>query len=330
MPANTMFIPNETLVAVLRWLQRFDLDGVQITNKRLRSLVENNEMPLRLLYSVIYFGDTGVGCMKHVLLLEPKGQLKKQCRFDVEGGIQMTQRYLTSTFIRGFDVRDHDVALPNRRLLSAHEQHITRLELFRCNFNVGGGNALEKTLSGCRFGELVDHGTSKFQGWQLNDELLHKLCCDGCALVDFNQNTVGRYAVTDEGILDYCFSSDLGAMKDRGRTLLLEDASVTPELPEKCIQASVESKVTGRVKLEISDLDDEYFADDHFLAAHVENLVHRSERYIRYDFPDQGNGARLLIEFDHRDWACSPDWTMLLRHGNVDDDAFFDAYFEDA
>ncbi|KAH7675945.1 hypothetical protein AAVH_42148, partial [Aphelenchoides avenae] len=74
-----ILFPNETLLIVLRWLHRFDLDSVQITNKRLRSLVENNEMPLRFLESVKYIGDAAAEGTKNVLLLEPKGQQKDQC-----------------------------------------------------------------------------------------------------------------------------------------------------------------------------------------------------------------------------------------------------------
>lgn len=69
---------------------------------------------------------------------------------------------------------------------------------------------------------------------------MHKTCYAGCCLVDFAGNAPltedELYAVTDEGILSYCFSSDLGAMKDRGRTLSVTDASITPALAKKCIQ----------------------------------------------------------------------------------------------
>lgn len=47
-----------------------------MTNKRLRSLVENNETPLRCLDTVTYVGDAGVGRLKNVLILEPIGQQK--------------------------------------------------------------------------------------------------------------------------------------------------------------------------------------------------------------------------------------------------------------
>ncbi|KAH7724336.1 hypothetical protein AAVH_08224, partial [Aphelenchoides avenae] len=72
-------IPNETFLAILRWLHRFDLDGVQITTRKLRSLVENNEMPLRFLESVTSIGDAGPDGRKNVLILEPKGHQKEQC-----------------------------------------------------------------------------------------------------------------------------------------------------------------------------------------------------------------------------------------------------------
>ncbi|KAH7673031.1 hypothetical protein AAVH_42490, partial [Aphelenchoides avenae] len=47
-------LPQETLLQVLLWLDRFDIDGKQITARRLRSLVENNQMPLRTVDRVDY------------------------------------------------------------------------------------------------------------------------------------------------------------------------------------------------------------------------------------------------------------------------------------
>lgn len=77
-------------------------------------------------------------------------------------------------------------------------------------------------------------------GSRVNDDLLHILGCAGCSLAEFHGSwDFENYAVTDEGILEYCFSSDLGAMKDRGRTLSLQDAWCTPELPVKCIQVGI-------------------------------------------------------------------------------------------
>lgn len=79
-----------------------------------------------------------------------------------------------------------------------------------------------------------------YSGWQVSDDVLHRLCYTGCVLVDFAGNAPltanDKYAVTDEGILDYCFSSDLGAMQDGARTLSVTEASITPALAKKCIQ----------------------------------------------------------------------------------------------
>ncbi|KAH7715412.1 hypothetical protein AAVH_17184 [Aphelenchoides avenae] len=318
-------IPNETFLIILRWLHRFDLDGVQITTRRLRSLVENNEMPLRDLDTAKYIGEAGAGDTKNVLLLEPEGQQKQQCPLDVEGGIDMARRYLTYTYIGILVVSDHDIALPNPQLLTAHEEHISCLSFERCNFTIGEGNALDKTLFGCRIGQLFIE-TSKLPGWQVNDEFLHKTCYAGCCLVDFAGNAPltedELYAVTDEGILSYCFSSDLGAMKDRGRTLSVTDASITPALAKKCIQASLETKVTGRIKLAVTNIEDLLMLnglDDNLVGISIDGNMRR------YDFPHQGNGKRLQIEFVWDDWY----WTMRMRRGNKDDKAFFDSAWED-
>lgn len=73
-----MLIPNEILLSILRWLDRFDLDDVQIATKRLRKLVENNEMPLRVLDDISYTGDAGGDGWRNVLYISgEKCQLGK-------------------------------------------------------------------------------------------------------------------------------------------------------------------------------------------------------------------------------------------------------------
>ncbi|KAH7717290.1 hypothetical protein AAVH_15237, partial [Aphelenchoides avenae] len=49
-------ISQDTMLEVLLWLDRFDLDAKQITVRRLRSLVENKQMPLRKVDRVDYNG----------------------------------------------------------------------------------------------------------------------------------------------------------------------------------------------------------------------------------------------------------------------------------
>ncbi|KAH7687827.1 hypothetical protein AAVH_40620, partial [Aphelenchoides avenae] len=153
--------------------------------------------------------------------------------------------------------------------------------------------------------------------WQLNDDRLRDLCRVGCHLVDFAGTAPlsddEKYAVTDEGILDYCFSSDLGALKDRGRYLAVTEASTTPALLKKCIQASKESKVTGRVRLVMHHLEDEYIIGEH-MVEFGNNLIRNRKNIVEYDFPDQGNGMRLKIEFV-RHWSGT---RMELRHASKD------------
>lgn len=67
----------------------------------------------------------------------------------------MARRYLQSSYIREFCVAEHQGALPKLQLLMGHEMRICTLYLRDCNFNFGEGNALEKTLSGCAFEELL-------------------------------------------------------------------------------------------------------------------------------------------------------------------------------
>lgn len=65
------------------------------------------------------------------------------------------RRYLKCIFFERFIVSGHSDALPNLQLLTAGEVRAGHLYLGSCNFNVGEDNALEKTLSGCHFNELV-------------------------------------------------------------------------------------------------------------------------------------------------------------------------------
>lgn len=67
----------------------------------------------------------------------------------------MARRLLTSTFIRNFRVFSHTGELSNLQPIMAHDVCINQLFLRKCNFNLEEGNALEKTLSGSRFKELV-------------------------------------------------------------------------------------------------------------------------------------------------------------------------------
>ncbi|KAH7714422.1 hypothetical protein AAVH_18241 [Aphelenchoides avenae] len=327
--ASPTLTPNETLLAIFRWLQRYDLDSVQLASKRLQSLVEKNEMPARILDEVTYIGDAGEGdsvLSKNILLLRTIDWTEK-CQLNVEGGIDKARRYLTSSFVRILDVKDHYKRLPNPQLLTAREVRIGSLSFERCNFKTGTDNALEQTLLGSRFSQLYV-ANSKLPGWQVNDDLLHKLCCAGCVLVDLGANAYPECAVTDAGILEYCFSSDLGALKDRGRTLFMSMPSITPALPAKCIQASLESKVTGRVELGIHKNDYEHVFSD-CLAAFGENLVDTATNGAGcqsriYEFLD-GNGMRLQIHFK----LIHSHWSMEMRRANKDDEDFFISAWDD-
>ncbi|KAH7702429.1 hypothetical protein AAVH_30417 [Aphelenchoides avenae] len=138
--ANRIVVPNETLILILRWLHRFDLDGVQISTKGLRNLVDNIEMPLRHLDTVNYIRDAGDGdslLSKNILLLQPNdySRRKEQCPLDVEDCIDMARRYLTSVFIRILVVSDHRDRLPESALLTAYEERINCIVFERCTFN---------------------------------------------------------------------------------------------------------------------------------------------------------------------------------------------------
>ncbi|KAH7671542.1 hypothetical protein AAVH_42658, partial [Aphelenchoides avenae] len=95
--------------------------------------------------------------------------------------------------------------------------------------------------------------------------------------------------------------------------------------------ASLESKVTGRVQLAISNLEAEHVVEAGVvLAEFSKTLVGASSRctmhYFEFDFPDQGNGAHLQVRFTRGSHGY---WTLQMRRGNKDDRVFFDADFED-
>lgn len=72
----------------------------------------------------------------------------------------------------------------------------------------------------------------------------------------------------------------------------------------------MESKVTGRVQLAISNLEAEHVVEAGVvLAEFSKTLVGASSRctmhYFEFDFPDQGNGAHLQVRFQPSDCGGS-------------------------
>ncbi|KAH7668130.1 hypothetical protein AAVH_43033, partial [Aphelenchoides avenae] len=149
-------IPQETMLEVLLWLDRFDLDGKQITARRLRHLVENNQMPHRAIrtvcgvnYSASYTGhcwlsiDVPIGEedeIHHEIVLD----------LDTDAGVQKAVSYLSSCFVSHFNISDQDARMlytcPDRRAIIKAPALIGELRLWECDFESGEENTLSETL----------------------------------------------------------------------------------------------------------------------------------------------------------------------------------------
>ncbi|KAH7687849.1 hypothetical protein AAVH_40598, partial [Aphelenchoides avenae] len=151
-------IPQETMLEVLLWLDRFDLDDKRITARRLRSLVENEQMPLRTVHRVCYHGElygctSGSAhstCSSLCIFLEEDGPADTELQIETEADAEKAASYLSSCFVRNFDVREHRDALPANTIIAAPGL-IRELVFTNCNFDHGAEDPLSATLSGSTF-----------------------------------------------------------------------------------------------------------------------------------------------------------------------------------
>ncbi|KAH7704190.1 hypothetical protein AAVH_28623 [Aphelenchoides avenae] len=312
-------IPQETMLEVLRWLDRFDLDGKQITSRRLRSLVENNQMPLRKVAKVYYRGGYGPWnesdrlqfCFKDD---EKDRPAQVELTFETDADVQKAAAYLSSCFVRIFVVYEHMKTLPRNAVIAAPPL-IHELAFGFCNFDKGGEDTLSATLNGSTF-RCLSLFANTIPAWQMDDKRLESLRRRGCNKTEVN-GCGSKYGVTEEGILSYCFTleDDLPVPERRYLRTDAESATITPAFFKKVEEASKNSQLTCDVEVRLLNLRFDVSNLD------VGVLPSRSQEYdrsrdvlmhhIRYDLADHGNGVRLL------------EWEAVVRHGKKDHKEFF-------
>ncbi|KAH7702841.1 hypothetical protein AAVH_29997 [Aphelenchoides avenae] len=300
------YISDDDFVEILRWLRRFDLDSAQIASRKLRRLTQDNQMPRRHLIDVTFIGglDGAAGYLSYA--------------------------YIEKFYISCYSGGDPPI-LPRRELLKAPDQHIVKIHIAGTDVDFCQAGVLEEAICICRFEQFSVY-SHDMPDWQISDDFLRRLGQVGCAKVDLSElmfvsPTNGNYVVTDDGILDYCFSSDLGDLASRERTLWINArVSIGPTFVKKCIEAHFESCVTANMELELHNADPAGYDASVFLedlAEYAACRLNESETEIRYDIPGHADGMRLLIKIRvmHDPWG--PRSALLVRRGPRNDEAFF-------
>ncbi|KAH7706903.1 hypothetical protein AAVH_25869 [Aphelenchoides avenae] len=327
-------ISHDTMLEVLLWLDRFDLDGKQITSRGLRSLVENNRMPLRKVFKVDYDEANREDTKTNILnihLQDPDDDEPPQVELQIDtyADAQKAASYLASCFVLRLSVYRH-FSGPPRNVILAAPALIRKLHLRHCDFSSEEENTLNKTLSGSTF-QCLSVYFSDIPAWQINDDLLESLRLRGCNETEVSPYAGEKFHVTEQGILRYCFMLDDDSAKPKTRVLRLTWTKVTPTFFRELVDAIKDSRLTSDVKLclehlrfDVTNLDvgvtpsrgREY---DRFWKKYLNT--------VRYDIADHGNGMRLLINF--KSGMDDQDWKATVRYGQKDHEEFFEPKEDD-
>ncbi|KAH7707038.1 hypothetical protein AAVH_25736 [Aphelenchoides avenae] len=293
-------IPQETMLEVLRWLDRFDLDGKQITSRRLRSLVENNQMPLRKVSNVFYSGQYGEPRLQIFLNFGDHGRPTAELTCETDAGVQKAAAYLSSCFVRHFRVEDYKRTLPRNAVIAAPPL-IHDLEIRGCDFDKGEEDTLSATLTGSTF-QGLSLVVNSIPAWQIDDKRLESLRRRGCSEIWLFNRLHGdesKYEVTEEGILNYCFTSDDDLPVPSGRRLGINCSTITPVFFKKLVEASKNSRLTCDVELRLQHL--RFDVSNLDVGVLPSRCQEAHEQHVRYNFADHGNGRRLLMHFESWD-----------------------------
>ncbi|KAH7680462.1 hypothetical protein AAVH_41163, partial [Aphelenchoides avenae] len=296
-------IPQETMLEVLLWLDRFDLDGKQITARRFRSFVENDKMPLRKVERVNYDGDKrrvwnppDKNNTLSISLLEDEERVP---RIKTDADALKAASYLSSCFVRYFDVYGHCFALPKNAIIAAPTL-IDELDFRQCSLDSGAEDTLSETLNGSTFRSL-SLVNSSVPAWQIDDKRLESLRLRGCNEVHIEgpdnmepNDNMARLNVTEEGILGYCFALDGDPTTLERRRLRISWATITPEFFNKVMEASKNSQLTCDVELCLDHLRfDVGNLDVGVPPTRYEDFDQYTERYeqnVRYNIAEHGTG----------------------------------------
>ncbi|KAH7725654.1 hypothetical protein AAVH_06836 [Aphelenchoides avenae] len=328
------YVSDHDFVEILRWLRRFDLDRVHITSRKLRRLTEDNQMPRRHLFEVHYNFRSPRG--SHLMMIIPNRADGHRLGsfYDVDSAVgYVSYAFVEKLVLSCYAREDYYLPiLPSRELLAAPDEHIKKIHVSGGCGNVDflQGGVLQEAICVCRF-EQFSVNSHDMPDSLISDDFLRRLGRAGCTKVDlsklmFVSPISGNFAATDDGILDYCFSSDLGALGSRERSLwIAAGVSISPTFVKKCIQAHFASRVTSKMELELHKSDPPYdvsgFLED--LAEYAAYCLDVSENETRYDFTDHGDNMRLLIRLRIVEPLAFPNSRLLVRRGHKDDEEFF-------
>ncbi|KAH7710677.1 hypothetical protein AAVH_22013 [Aphelenchoides avenae] len=132
---------------------------------------------------------------------------------------------------------------------------------------------------------------------------------------------MARLNITEQGILDYCFTLDGDPTTLERRRLRISWATITSEFFKKLVQVSKNSQLTCDVELCLEHLRfDVGNLNVGVPPTRYEDFDQYAERYeqnVRYNIAEHGNGILLKSEDDE-------EWEVLVRHGKKEHEEFFE------
>ncbi|KAH7708166.1 hypothetical protein AAVH_24594 [Aphelenchoides avenae] len=309
-------LPSEVLEDVLQPLDRWTLDDVQFTNRRLLQLIMErmSDVCLRQLYTASFSApeknwetDGSFYCIQ-VLGRPDRSPTKRH----MDGGQLFSEfvQALRSSRVAHLDI-DQLVFTPAHAALVL-QVPIVADELRFVESSCDG-------LTAAQFRKIVLHvsptsldlDTCRLRACQINDEFLRALFNGRVLCMAFP--TVepvggGSFAVTDDAVVEFCLQPDVPSEEGDAASeiaideLTLQNGRFTQDLFKRLVEASRASTRTRPLRIVVSpvhvkDKDLRDFAQHH--------LYHQNSRLRIYDFRDAQHEAddamRLQIVLDHRD-----------------------------
>ncbi|KAH7703510.1 hypothetical protein AAVH_29317 [Aphelenchoides avenae] len=319
------------MLEILMWLDRFDLDGKQITARRLRHLVENNQMPLRTAHAVRYceFYKGHPTLSIDSMIDEEDERHETELDLETDADVQKAVSYLSSCFVPSFLVDGLQARVlytcPDRRAIITAPALIGNLELRGCDFDSGEENTLSETLSVRTFQRLSLY--SNIPARQITDKLLESLRLSGCNSFFeelYFANADEKSDVTEEAILSFCFTLDDNLPMPERRFMKIVHVNMTPAFFKKLVQASKSSRLTCGVELWLNYLP---FDVSNLVIGVPPSRILAEEGPPEYHYNmDHGNGIRLEVHFE----SCGRGgvtWDVAVRHAKKDCEEPHDDFF---
>ncbi|KAI1713037.1 hypothetical protein Ddc_12129 [Ditylenchus destructor] len=318
-----MSMPEDILLSVFKYLTRYNLDAVEICCRPYRNIVQRNlgRLPLRTIDEVEYNGssesnpsDQDDSDDEHIsdqgsLDVEVGDDINEKSEnetnlsvtgngvshdFNLHTDLERGINCLSYSFICEFTIRDHCESLQSHAILTSPGMVIDLLTVVDYYFRLGRSHTIDRLLSGCKF-QGLDIGQSAIPGSQINDHFLQELGRGGTNRVQLRNIHEGKYMLSEDAIVDYCFFAEVG---NKPRTLILTDVSITPPFLGKCIKASKRSTVTSNVELYIAKIIERMLIPakyDKFITLNTRNLGLVDLVNPELDLEDIKAGMRLKI-----------------------------------